>query len=290
MVVVALVRNSKYLFFFSGFATSLLLAQRGAQVVFCARDAHPNWYTGAQAETIINSDPQVSIGKAKFLPCDITNRTSIRMVLNYIDTRYNGQLDAAINNAGIGGPLSLLHELDMDMYLHKEHDPIANNLYGTLNAMYEQVNFWIKKQDTKRTYAIVNLSSYNGLRACATCSLYAASKHGIIGLTQSIALEYVVATEKTPRIRVNAIAPGLIDTPLTRNQIKFVVNGTQPWLGPLITEEEFAPYKPQFEKELAGKKIGEAVQIANLVAFLASDEASYISGSVYSADNAQIAL
>jgi NAD(P)-dependent dehydrogenase (short-subunit alcohol dehydrogenase family) len=69
-------------------------------------------------------------------------------------------------------------------------DAIYNNLYGNIICTKEETNYWMKYGNPNSTYSIVALSSYNGIRACTGCSLYSASKHGIIGLVKSVALEF----------------------------------------------------------------------------------------------------
>ncbi|KAF0975417.1 hypothetical protein FDP41_005411 [Naegleria fowleri] len=272
-----------------GFATSLLFAQHGARVVFTARDFHPDWYTGAQAEMRINSDAKViqSGGKAIFVKCNVSNYTEVREVIFGKIDRMFGRLDIAVNNAGIGGPFGNLVDLD-SKYFHSVHDPLLNNAYGVLYQMKAQLDYWRSKKDNSTTKSIVNLTSYNGLRACAGCSMYSASKHAIIGFTQSVALEHVKATPEMPRIRVNAVAPGLIDTPLTRNQAKTLYEGIETWVGPLITETNplWLKMKAEVEKELAGGVLGRPEEMAHVILYLSSEErASYVSGTVVSADN-----
>jgi NAD(P)-dependent dehydrogenase (short-subunit alcohol dehydrogenase family) len=240
------------------------------------------------SEYVINNDTEVvkSGGRSYFLRADIRNRKQIQTVIQTIHDKF-GRLDIAVNNAGISGPLGNLNELDLDQYFFQEHDPIQNNLYGTINCMQEEIKYWISRKDTKSTYSIVNLSSYNGIRGCQGCSLYSASKFGIIGVTKSVAIEFAVATETTPRIRINAVAPGLIETSLTWNQVKFVVNQTQPWIEPYIDRDTFAPYREEFASGLLGKRLGEDFEIASMITYLSSDDASYVSGTVLSVDNAE---
>lgn len=94
-----------------------------------------------------------------------------------------------------------------------EHDALYVNLYGTLNMLRAESKYLLDYGNpNKNHYSIINFSSYNGIRGCKNCSLYSASKHAIVGLTQSMALEYLLTK---PPIRVNAIAPGLVNTSLT---------------------------------------------------------------------------
>ena len=183
--------------------------------------------------------------------------------------------------AGIGGVGGKLVDVTPD-YFMGVHDALHNNAYGVLYQMHVQLRYWNSKKDNKTEKSIVNLSSYNGLRACEGCALYSASKHAIVGLTQSAALEYAIPTENLPRIRVNSVAPGLIDTPLTRNQVK----STQTWIGPLITEDNplWLKFKAEIEKELVGGRLGSPEQIADVILYLSSKKASYVTGTVFSAD------
>lgn len=87
--------------------------------------------------------------------------------------------------------------------------------------------------------------------------------------------------ETSPKIRVNAVCPGLIDTPLTRNQVKKGYT----WEGPLITDDspEWIAAKPGIVKEL-GRRLGKPEEMAEVIAFLASEKSSYVTGVAYSAD------
>jgi len=122
-----------------------------------------------------------------------------------------------------------IDELDDDK-LGTEKDSIYNNLYGGIHLLKAESKYFMQYGDPKKTYSIVMLSSLNGIRGCPGCDLYSASKHGIIGLVKSSALAFA---KTTPRIRVNAVAPGLINTFLTRNQVK-----PDPNEGEAITEDD----------------------------------------------------
>lgn len=282
-----------------GYATALEFARSGAHVAFCSRDKRPDWYTGHDAEIRINKDPlvQQAGGSAYFLKVDVVDRAQVRQAIQKIVARY-GKLDILINNAAIGGFLGPLHMIPADQIFKGEHDPIQNNVYGTLNCMYEVISYWVKQHQERYknedppedliSGIIVNLSSYNGIRAAARGSMYSASKHAIVGLTKSVALEYAnPPTKLIPRFRINALAPGLIDTPFTRNQIKFIVNGTQPWEGRLIREDDpewLELKKSVYEPGLVGQRLGTPTQMANIILYLCSEKSRYITGTVVSGD------
>ena len=266
-----------------GYETAKELAGLGAHVVFCARDSHPTWYNGSHAEKTINDNflTKAAGGSATFFKADIRNSTQIRHFIAFTHKKF-GRIDYAVNNAGIGGWVKNIDELEDDMILG-EHDSILNNLYGVLNLLRYEVRYFKRHGNPNATYSIVNMASFNGIRACAGCSLYAASKHGIIGLTQSVAIENI---NSHPKIRVNAVAPGYVNTELTRNQAK-ADKGEQIWEGENITEdsEEWKKFKASMEKTLVGGRIAEQREISKAIIGLLDERASYVSGVTLSMDN-----
>jgi len=268
-----------------GFATAMAFAREGAKVFFCARDAKQDWHNGSYAESKINNDPEVKQagGSAMFVKADVRKIEDIRNFINIIHQK-QAKIDIAVNNAGIGGYIMKIESLK-DEYFLGEHDPILTNLYGTLYLMREEIRYWMLNGEKNKTYSIVNLASYNGIRAAPYASMYAASKFGIIGLTKSAALEYITSE---PKIRINAIAPGLINTELSRNQVKLKY-GQQIWEGENILEDNplWLEYKKQVEEELTGKRVGEPSEIANMIMFLSDEKSSYVTGTVLSVDDGQ---
>ena len=161
-----------------------------------------------------------------------------------------GSVDVLVNNAGItrDGLLSRMSEDDFDQV-------IAINLKGTFNCCKAASKPMMKQ----RSGSIINLSSIVGLYGNAGQVNYAASKAGIIGLTKSL------AKELAPRsIRVNAVAPGFIATAMTD----------------ALSEAQ----KEAIASRISLKRLGEPEDVANLVAFLASDKARYITGQVICID------
>ncbi len=130
-------------------------------------------------------------------------------------------------------------------------------------------------------YSIVALSSYNGVRSCPTCSLYSASKYGIIGVVKSLAVEL---SEATTRIRINAIAPGLVDTSLTRNQVK---TGVETWEGEYIDVNHplWLEKKDAWINSLPGKRIAEPEELARSIIAVLDNDQSFLNGAVISVDN-----
>jgi len=184
---------------------------------------------------------------------DIRNKDIVKEA---IDNAYNafGKIDVLVNNAGItkDGLIAMMKEEAFDKV-------IDINLKGTFNVVRNVVPFMIKK----RNGCIVNISSVVGVCGNAGQSNYSASKAGIIGFTKSLAKELAARN-----IRVNAVAPGFIDTDMTsvlKDQVKDSINAQIPL-----------------------KRMGEAKEVANVVYFLSSDESSYITGQVINVDGGMV--
>jgi len=270
-----------------GYQTALQFAQNGAKVIITARDDHPKWFTGAEAAEKINADSTVkeSKGHARFVKTDMSNVTQVKALFENIRKNEN-DLHFAVNSAGIGGPLGVLPEVRQ--YIHGEHCPIRNNLYGTIYSLIYETRFFIEKNHTG---AIVNLASVNGLKATPHGSLYGTSKWGIIGLSRSVAAAHAAATADTPRIRVNIVAPTLTNTSLTWQQAKWMVNQTQPWLGDYITpdSEIWQAVGPTWINKLVCKHIAEPKMMADPILYLCSSDASFMTGAVLAVDRGSTA-
>jgi NAD(P)-dependent dehydrogenase (short-subunit alcohol dehydrogenase family) len=196
-------------------------------------------------------------GAAEFFPCDVSSAAENEALVAHVVERF-GRLDFAHNNAGIGAH-HLLHETpdeDFDRV-------IAVNLRGTFLGMKHQLREMLRNDPPVRG-AIVNTSSNAGLMAVARLSAYAASKHGILGLTKNAAVEYA-----NEGIRVNAVCPGAIMTPLM---------SAQP---PERQQEILAPQ--------AMTRFGEPEEVAAAVVWLCSAQASFITGVALPVDAGSVA-
>ena len=161
-----------------------------------------------------------------------------------------GQIDILVNNAGItrDGLLMRMKDADFD-------DVIRTNLRSAFLCTRAVARHMMGR----RSGRIVNMASINGIRAQAGQANYAASKAGIIGLTKTNAMEFAARG-----ITVNAVAPGFIGTDMTAK----------------ITSEALEKYT----NSIPVQRIGQPKDVANAVAFLVSDEASYITGQVLGVD------
>ena len=165
-----------------------------------------------------------------------------------------GKIDILVNNAGITKD-TLIAMMKEDAF-----DKVIDvNLKGTFNVTKNVVPYMMKKRNGN----IINISSVVGVVGNAGQSNYAASKAGIIGFTKSL------AKELAPRnIRVNAVAPGFIDTDMTS----------------VLSDK----VKENINLQIPLKRIGKAEEVANVVSFLANDESSYITGQVINVDGGMV--
>lgn len=223
-----------------GRATAELFAGGGARVVASDVDADAG---AAVAASLCEGGAE-----ARFVAGDVTDEEAVRaMVADAVGAF--GRLDCAANCAGVGGGHATTHE-----YPVAEWDRIVGvNLRGTWLAMRAQIEAMLAGGGGG---AIVNVSSTLGLRGSPFGSPYSASKHGVLGLTRTAALEYA-----THGIRVNAVCPGAIDTPMMD-----------------ATFERF----PGFREALTGfvpmGRMGGPEEVAGAIAWLSSDAASFVTG------------
>jgi NAD(P)-dependent dehydrogenase (short-subunit alcohol dehydrogenase family) len=223
-----------------GRATSVAFAQAGANVFVAGIGAAE----GASLKAEIARTTKVEV---EFSEVDVRRDAEVKALVERAAARF-GRIDIAFNNAGIPGKTALVHELD-----EADFDQIVDvNLKGIFLGLKYQVPHMMAHGGG----AIVNTSSLFGVMGFATTAVYCASKWGVIGLTNSVALE--VAKKN---IRVNAIAPGSVMTPLLTNMFGSE-QGAKDTVIPLIPMG----------------RISDPKEIAQLVLFLSSDAASFITG------------
>jgi len=271
-----------------GYQSALQFAQYGAKVIIVARDSHESWFNGTSACQRINDDDVVKQtgGSCRFIKADVSDKDQMKGVLDDIRSNEN-DLDFCINAAGISGPLGLFHK--NRGYLNGEHDPIRNNVYGTLFSMVQELRFMNEKNKTGA--AIVNFASVNGVKATPNAAPYGTSKFGIVGLTRAVACEHAGTEEGNALVRINALAPTLTDTSLTWQQLKYFMGNQQPWEGDYVDHSD--PMLDTFLKQAAGRMVGKHLaspkNMADAVLFLCSSDAAYITGQVFMVDRGSIA-
>jgi NAD(P)-dependent dehydrogenase (short-subunit alcohol dehydrogenase family) len=197
--------------------------------------------------------------KAVFMDCDVSVFAKVQKTIEKVVSTF-GTLDVALNNAGIGGESSKVGDMSEEAWLKV----IGVNLNGVFNCMKHELSVMTKQ----KSGVIVNMSSILSKVGFAFSSHYVASKHGIIGLTQTAALEYA-----SEGIRINAICPGFIETPLLVNagisdhsEIKQHIIGLHPM-----------------------KRLGTSEEIAKGFIFLACDDSSFMTGTAIEIEGGYLA-
>jgi NAD(P)-dependent dehydrogenase (short-subunit alcohol dehydrogenase family) len=234
-----------------GRATALAFAQQGASVVV----ADMSRSAGEETTALITQ----AGGIATFILCDVTKDQDVQSMVNGTIETY-GKLDIAFNNAGIEIESSKLADGDEATY-----DKIMDvNVKGVWRCMKYQIPALLKQP----TSAIVNTASIAGLGAAPKMSIYSASKHAVIGLTKSAAVEY-----GKKGLRVNAICPAVIDTEMFKR----------------ATEND--PQKEQYVKNLHPVgRIGQPEEVAAAVLYLCSDLAGFTTGVALPIDGGATAI
>lgn len=222
-----------------GRASALSLAKAGAKVMVSDIDVD----SGKKTVEIIKKDG----GEAQFFKCDVSDEKQVKGLVDHTVSVF-GKLDFAHNNAGINAGQVKICELDSADW----DKTIKVNLYGTFYSIKYEVNAMVKTGGG----SIVNSVSAAGVEGSPNMAPYTASKHGVVGLTKSVALEY-----GKQNIRINSIAPGATMTP--------AIEG---W-----SEDHPEQYDSVLESLPSGE-MSTATDQGNVVMFLCSDLANQISG------------
>jgi len=212
----------------------------------------------AAGESVVN-DLKSDVYHISFAQCDITRHEQVESIFKTLGDD-SSAAHALVNCAGISPALNALHQYPVEEW----HRAIDINLHGTFYACREFLGLATKMG--LQEGAIVNVASIMGVRASAAQASYAASKHAVVGLTKSIAQDYAPMN-----IRANAVGPGVIDTPMNTE---------------LMKDENIMQYMLQ---RIPLKRVATSDEVANLIYFLASAEASYITGSYYPIDGGYLA-
>jgi NAD(P)-dependent dehydrogenase (short-subunit alcohol dehydrogenase family) len=227
-----------------GRAAAIAFAKKNANVVVAGRRDDAG---KALVEELRGFGPQ-----AEFINADVRNEDDVRAMVDETVARF-GRLDVAVNNAGTEGQVGPITDQTADSYAAT----FDTNVLGILLSMKHQVRVMQQQGGGN----IINISSTYGHEGAAGAAVYVGSKHAVEGITKSVAQEVAKSG-----IRVNAVAPGPTDT------------------GMLTRFTGTPENKAALAAEVPMGRLGRTEEIANAIVFIASDEASYITGHVLDVD------
>ncbi len=230
-----------------GKAIALLYGQHGANVLVSDIDAEKGQVV---VEQIKGMDVQ-----AHFVLADVGDPAECQRLVTEAVNRY-GKLDIACNNAGIGGELNKTADYSLEGW-----QKIINI---NLNSVFYCLKYQLAQMAKQGSGVVVNMASILGQVGTPNSPGYVAAKHGVVGLTKTAALEYAASG-----IRVNAVGPAYIDTPLLS-------------VLPAEAREQLISMHPI-------GRLGKSEEVAELVIWLSSDKASFVTGSYYPVDGGYLA-
>jgi NAD(P)-dependent dehydrogenase (short-subunit alcohol dehydrogenase family) len=232
-----------------GRAAAVAFAKKGANLVVAGRHD--------EAGDALVKELRSTGSEAEFIKADVRKEDDVRALVDKTVARF-GRLDVAVNNAGTegrGGPIT-------DQTAESYAATFDTNVLGVILSMKHEV----RVMQAKGRGSIINISSTYGHEGAAGASIYAGSKHAIEGITKSVALEIAKSG-----IRVNGVAPGPTDT------------------GMLTRFTGTPERKAALETAVPMGRLGLTEELANAIVFIASEEASFITGHVLNVDGGKTA-
>ena len=225
-----------------GKATVETFAKEGAKVIFCDTN---------KKQGLLNQKKFNSMGlDTFFIQADVSNEADVKKMINFVVKKFN-KIDTLFNNAGIEQPVTPSHKVDVKIF----DKIISINLKGVFLCSKHALPIMMKK----KSGAIVNNSSISAFANVGGNIGYASSKGGVMSLTRVLAVEYAKYN-----IRVNAVCPGVIDTPMNERNLKRAVNKSQ--------------LKKKWKTVTPLGRVASPYELAQTVLFLSSNMSSFVTG------------
>ena len=237
-----------------GTATIRLLAERGARIV--AVDLREDDLKAAITDLPASA-------QALAIAADVTSEDEVADYVRASIDKF-GAIDVFYNNAGIEGDIKPITQYPLASF----RKVIDVNVVGVFLGLKHVLPVMLRQNKG----SIINTASIAGLIGSADIAVYSASKHAVIGLTKSAALEC-----SGTGVRVNCVCPGLIDS----RMLSSIIQGRNPGNAPVPND--------RIVERIPARRLGQPSEVASIVAFLASDDSSYVSGSAYTVDGARTA-
>ncbi len=227
-----------------GLAAAKAFVASGAKVVVAARNPERGIQAGQELRHLG--------GDAAFHRCDVTDPSSVADLVAFVADRF-GRLNCAVNSAAFDSRPSATHEVRFE----EAGKTISTDVLGVFNCMKYEIATMLQSGGG----TIVNISSVNGLSGAPTAAVYSAGKHAVIGLTRSMAREYIARG-----IRINAVCPGATETPRRELRTEH------------LTPKERREHQEQLSQAIPIGRLAKAEEIASAILWLSSTASSYVVG------------